>query len=236
MASKPGKILPVYLSPTRTLITSDLSARLGGGLPVLVAGDLNAKHVEWNSRLTTIRGRLLRDYADKNSFRIYGPNTSTTVRYSPSATLDVLDIVITKDLVSQVYQTICSALSSDNLHILIDRHCRSSFLSPTDRPDLRTDCPKFRACLEVGLPSKPDLRNEVAIDACVKQPSSTISKALTDSAPNCRPRGVPRPPFAGSYSGLNNPEKSVKESVENHQGTCFKSLGQPPAEVGDQPA
>jgi hypothetical protein len=24
-----------------------------GGMPVLMAGDLNAKHVDWNSRLTT---------------------------------------------------------------------------------------------------------------------------------------------------------------------------------------
>jgi hypothetical protein len=29
----------------------DLSACLGGGLPVLMSGEMNAKHVEWNSRL-----------------------------------------------------------------------------------------------------------------------------------------------------------------------------------------
>jgi hypothetical protein len=26
-------------------------------MPVLMAGDLNAKHVDWNSRLTTRRGK-----------------------------------------------------------------------------------------------------------------------------------------------------------------------------------
>jgi exonuclease III len=55
LAAKPVKILAAYLSPTRPLIASDLSACLGGGLPVLMAGDLNAKHVEWNSRLITKR-------------------------------------------------------------------------------------------------------------------------------------------------------------------------------------
>jgi hypothetical protein len=67
MAGKPVVILVVYLSPCRPLIGADLDACSGGGLPVLMAGDLNAKHVDWNSRLTTRRGKLLRDYADGNS-------------------------------------------------------------------------------------------------------------------------------------------------------------------------
>ena len=54
-----------YLSPSRTLLGVDLIACFGGGLPVLMADDLNAKHVDWNSRLTTRRGKLLRDYNDR---------------------------------------------------------------------------------------------------------------------------------------------------------------------------
>jgi hypothetical protein len=34
---------------------------------VLMAGDLNAKRVDWNSRLIMTRGKLLRDYASGNS-------------------------------------------------------------------------------------------------------------------------------------------------------------------------
>jgi len=45
LATKPVKILAAFLLPTSPLIVSDLSACLGGGLPVLMAGDLNAKHV-----------------------------------------------------------------------------------------------------------------------------------------------------------------------------------------------
>jgi hypothetical protein len=38
LAAKPVKILAAYVSPTRPLIVSDLSACLGGGLPVLMDG------------------------------------------------------------------------------------------------------------------------------------------------------------------------------------------------------
>jgi len=56
LAGKPVLILAAYLSPSRPLIGADLTACFGGGLPVLMAGDLNAKHVDWNSRLNTRRG------------------------------------------------------------------------------------------------------------------------------------------------------------------------------------
>jgi len=58
LAGRPVKVLEAYLSPSRPLIGADLDASFGGGLPVLMASDLNAKHVDWNSRLQTRRGKL----------------------------------------------------------------------------------------------------------------------------------------------------------------------------------
>jgi hypothetical protein len=57
-----------------------------------------------------------------------------------------------------------------------------SFLNP---PDLRgTDWFIFHACLQGGLPHNSDLPNEVAIDACVKELFSAISKALESPFPS----------------------------------------------------
>ena len=56
LAGKPVLILAAYLPPFRPLIETDLTACFGGDLPVLMAGDLKAKHVDWNSRLNTRRG------------------------------------------------------------------------------------------------------------------------------------------------------------------------------------
>jgi hypothetical protein len=97
----------------------NLPACLSGGLPVLMAGDLNAKHVDWNSRLITTRGRRLHDYANDHFCLIYGPEIPTTIPYNSSATPDVLDIVITKNLVIPVSLTTCSALSSDHFPVLM---------------------------------------------------------------------------------------------------------------------
>jgi hypothetical protein len=74
MASKADKILAVHLLSSWSLFASGLSAYFGGGLLVLIAGDLNTRHVDWNSRLIT-RGRYLRDYADKNLSHLWAENT-----------------------------------------------------------------------------------------------------------------------------------------------------------------
>jgi hypothetical protein len=59
MAGRAVKILVAYLSPSRILIGSDLSACFCGGLPVLRAGELNAKYMGWNSRLITRSKKFL---------------------------------------------------------------------------------------------------------------------------------------------------------------------------------
>jgi hypothetical protein len=49
LADKSVKILAVYLSPSRPHIGGEVTACFGRGLPILLTGDLNAKHVDWNS-------------------------------------------------------------------------------------------------------------------------------------------------------------------------------------------
>jgi len=159
------KVLAAYLSPSRPLIGAELTACFGVALPVLLASDLNAKHVDWYSRLNTRRGKLLHNYADQNSCQIFGPDTPATNPYNSSATPDVLDIVIVKELRFPVYLTSCSALSSDHLLVLIDTACRSSFQHPPDRPDFRrTDRTKFQTHLEDQIRFDLELHNGVAID------------------------------------------------------------------------
>jgi hypothetical protein len=81
LAGRPVKNLAAYLSPSCPLIGADLTACFGRGLVVLMAGDLKAKHVDWNLKLTMRQGKLLCDYADDNSCLIFGPDNPTTNPY-----------------------------------------------------------------------------------------------------------------------------------------------------------
>jgi hypothetical protein len=147
LASRPVKLVAVYLSPTRHLIESDPTECRSGGFPVLMAGDLNAEHTDRNSRLIRSRVSLLRDYANKTYCLIYGTDSPTTAPYTHKATPDVTDIVDIKDFVLPVHVTVCSALSSDHLPVLTDITCRSSIQNLLDGTDFaRMDWPAFQAC------------------------------------------------------------------------------------------
>jgi hypothetical protein len=69
-------ILAVYLSPSRPLMKSGLSACLGGGFTILMTWDLNPKHVDWDSHLNTTRIGHVCDYANENSV-IFSGRTHT---------------------------------------------------------------------------------------------------------------------------------------------------------------
>jgi hypothetical protein len=163
-----------------------------------MAGDLNAKHKDWNSRPVTARGSLLRDYAERNSCLIYGPDSPTTAPYT-HVTPDVLHIAVVKVFVLPVHLTVCATLSSDHLPILIDTSCRSSFQYLPDRPNFtRMDWAAFQACLEHRLPGNPVVVDEEAIDKCREELTSAIQEATAASAPRRRPRVDPRPPLPAS--------------------------------------
>jgi hypothetical protein len=49
LAGRPVKLLAAFLSTSCPVIGSDLTVCFVGVLPVLMAGDLNAKLVDWNA-------------------------------------------------------------------------------------------------------------------------------------------------------------------------------------------
>jgi len=167
-------------------------------------------------------GKLLCDYVNENSCLIFGLNSPTTNPYNPSATPNVLDIVIAKDLSFLVYLTSCSALSLDHLPVLIDAACHSSFHHPRDHPDLRhTDWANFQTHLEYLIPFDLELHNF----------SGVVLKALTASNPKCRPRGDPRPPIPAGIQDeirlenwLRRQSQITRDPALRAEANCLQSL------------
>jgi hypothetical protein len=93
------------------------------------------------------QGRAPADYANRNACLIYGPDSPTTVPYQQNANPDVLDIVLVKDFVLPVHLTVCPALSSDHLPVLIDTMCRTSYRNLLDS--------RFQANGLGGMPGLP---------------------------------------------------------------------------------
>jgi hypothetical protein len=227
LASCPLKILAVFLSPSWPIVEPHLSACFDGRLQVLKVGDLNAKYVDWNSRPTTTRGKLLRDYASGNSSLIYRPDTPTTPHHS-SATSDVLDIVSTKD---RKVSSVSQGMLSNKLRspVWTDRHNVAIILSqPTSPTWLQAD--------RIGkIPDQP--RKDTTVHPVnsewggnpherERNVQGYFGRASGDDSQES-PSGWPMATYTALYTGWNTTEEQVEEAVANHQAPWYESWGQP---------
>ncbi|CAH2092754.1 unnamed protein product [Euphydryas editha] len=108
----------------------------------IAGGDWNAKHIYWGSRLTTSRGRSLKECLDSNHLLTLSTGSPTYWPSDPEKTPDLLDFFITKNVCPQ-YTTVESSLdgSSDHSPIILtissiiptsDRGCESLHNFKTD--------------------------------------------------------------------------------------------------------
>ncbi|GJQ73713.1 hypothetical protein Trydic_g14047 [Trypoxylus dichotomus] len=84
---------------------------------VILAGDLNAKHPSWNSKVTNASGTCLRRFA--NDFHLLVDAAIEPTIFPHNEQPDVLDIVVMKN-VAQFHQlTVLNELSSDHNRVLL---------------------------------------------------------------------------------------------------------------------
>jgi hypothetical protein len=86
----------VYKSPGRAWGDVDITELLSFKPKTLLAGDLNAKTLFWNSPVSNPSGDKLLHLSDANQFEISAQQCPT--HYSPSGNGDVLDIVIHQNI------------------------------------------------------------------------------------------------------------------------------------------
>jgi hypothetical protein len=107
-----------------------------------------------NSRLSTGRRNLLREYADEKSCPIVGTDTSNTKPIKPLRHYRYIGHRDKPETIISGLSDPCSALSSDHLTVLINTACFSPFQQPTDLRDFRrTDWANIHNHLEDLFPS-----------------------------------------------------------------------------------
>ena len=86
----------VYRSPSKPFVKADLDTLIGlsKNNKFIFGGDLNAKHQDWNSSLSSSSGKLLSRHADRNKYAISARDSPTYYPYRQNANPYVLDIFL----------------------------------------------------------------------------------------------------------------------------------------------
>jgi hypothetical protein len=123
----------VYISPLRAWRDADITQLLNLRTKSILAGDLNAKHPVWNSKVSNPSRLKLLDLFVNCNFEISAPQYPT--HFVPNGRGDVLDIVVYKDVrLSEV--RVLDIMDSDHLPIMfyiLDHITVREILDPVEK-------------------------------------------------------------------------------------------------------
>ncbi|CAH4022418.1 unnamed protein product [Pieris brassicae] len=119
LAGRPTGFFAVYAPPNNQYHSADIRALLTAAHPCVMAGDWNAKHPAWNSRIENPRGRRLLHDAETLDFSVSGPDVPTHYPDQANHREDTLDIVVHQGLTCQMTQdVIVDEFLSDHLPVV----------------------------------------------------------------------------------------------------------------------
>lgn len=161
-----------YLPPTGTLDKDELLKVLDTKQPTILAGDLNAKHVDWHSKVTNAKGRTLRDISDNNNLVVIAPRDPTHIGFYGT---DVLDIAILKDIRQHWTLQTEHELTSDHLPVVMELQTQIPHHLQTIQ---FTDWKLFQNTINI---TNGDLTTPEDIETAVSLLQTEITKGLTQS-------------------------------------------------------
>lgn len=159
-----------YMPPGRDFQGEELEVLLDEDTPLIIAGDLNAKHTVWNSKTTNTRGRKLIELIEEKDAAIIGPDEDTHISMANDTT-DVLDVAIMKNISQKWDMEVLNELSSDHLPVIINLHLTYHEL---DNTITKTNWNKFKSLVKI---EKKEVNNAEEIEDEVERLEKVIVEA-----------------------------------------------------------
>lgn len=171
-------LISVYNPPDKKVLQTDLNNILEGTTPTIIAGNLNSKHPNWNSRVGSNNGRILKLYVDKQNLQVIGPDKYTHYPYNGNRP-DILDIAILQIVVHSVTMTVTTGLNSDHEPVLMNIH-NNQPTTPTTTTKTswhnNTDLIQESISILTGIENAETLEEEVEIFTNTIQTAKTKSQ------------------------------------------------------------
>lgn len=183
-------IYSVYKAPNKEMLETDIQAMFMDNKATIAAGDFNAKHINWNSRITNTNGRKLQDIANKHNLLIKGPTEATHI-CTNTASSDVLDILLMKNVAHRVEIKTTADLSSDHNPVMVELFIEKDSYT---REIKRTNWTKFRNEMEtktLNIGNETEL-NEAVIDLerRIKDAEQAATTTIKENKKNVLPASI----------------------------------------------
>jgi hypothetical protein len=181
-ANGPLTIISCYHPPRILLRENDITEILDTGTSVIAAGDFNAKHQAWGSRVANRNGRILYELADAIDLLVEAPPEPTY--YSPLGhRADTLDIALLKNVPLQTRLHVVNALDSDHLPVLMHIGDEANDENLNTQVQI-TNWPLFAEILETDFGPIPRIESVEDLENAAGIFEEKIKTAMTNSTRN----------------------------------------------------
>jgi retron-type reverse transcriptase len=181
-ANGPLTIISCYHPPRILLRENDITEILDTGTSVIAAGDFNAKHQAWGSRVANRNGRILYELADAIDLLVEAPPEPTY--YSPLGhRADTLDIALLKNVPLQTRLHVVNALESDHLPVLMHIGDEANDENLNTQVQI-TNWPLFAEILETDFGPIPRIESVEDLENAAGVFEEKITTAMTNSTRN----------------------------------------------------
>ncbi|GIX76185.1 nucleic-acid-binding protein from transposon X-element [Caerostris extrusa] len=218
--SPPLKIVSYYSQCSsggvyKVLSASHLSQILSIGANVIVAGDFNARHSQWNVGNQNDSGRILHRFIKSRiELKLIAPTVPTKVDFYKNV-YSTLDLAIFKNIPFNYNINVLNELSSDHFPVIIELETDISNLKLPQQ--LLTNWEDFRYLLQTKPLPPLNLSNPTDADTALSNVVDTMKEALRNSS---------RPKFSNNNLRL---PKYIKDLVKsrNHARKIWQRTRRP---------
>jgi len=154
--------ISAYLPAAAAIAPSDFDAIFSLHNTIVLAGDLNCKHVSWNNASVNRNGSTLLSYSLNKAITINYPNQPTHFPYNSYPS--VLDIALSQRCTTSKPQSV-PVLSSDHNPIVFKVHLHPDLSAPKTFYDYKhANWPLFRHSLDTALDLSPPIQTTIELD------------------------------------------------------------------------
>lgn len=171
-------ITATYNSPANRFTQRDLDNIFRQGRKVLLVGDLNARHRDWNNHINNRNGLTLAHYADLNNLQIMHPDTPTHYPLN-NTTPTTIDLIINKNVTINTPPQSIPDLTSDHNPVLFHlKHTKLEERTLRIRTYKNTNWTHFRQTLDEHTTINNNFLTTLDIDNEVDKITKTIQLAM----------------------------------------------------------
>lgn len=181
-------VLGAAYNPPKNININDIKKIIKIDCPLIMAGDFNARHRAWNSRINNTNGKQLYNHCLRSTFVIQGPTIPTYTHASQKFLPDILDISIVKNIPYLIDYQVHEKLDSDHLPVEMILYSNIEKVVCAKHNYNKADWPKFQEQIDNKIDSTTEIKDTLSLDIAVFNLTNNIQAAIKASVPLHKPK------------------------------------------------